>query len=117
MPLLTQRLTSLLLIACLFCSGCVMQNPSRFSHDDQVSKIDNLGGFNSAKDGFELGSHDCLECDALEKTGRSGRRAAKWVLFGTIVVILVLIDIFLLPGYHRGHNCFPCTRGVIIWVG
>lgn len=50
------------------------------------------------------------------KTGRSERRAARWIIFGTIVVFLVVADVFLLPAYHRRSNYFPCTRTVIIWV-
>jgi hypothetical protein len=107
MPSFFHRLTCLVLMLSLFASGCAIEQSAFVGNQHQVvsDQTMNIGH----------GALAFSDSTALEKTGRKERRAWRWAVFATIVVVIVVVDVLLLPAYHRSNNSFPCTRTVYVW--
>lgn len=121
MPALT-RMICLLLVLSTFTTGCAFS--ARPPLSGQAAKTTVISSSDVAPPSALLGkshsltdpSTDCSRCQALQKAGRQEYRTAAWIIFGVIVAIVVIADIFLLPAYHRSHNSFPCCRAVYVVV-
>jgi len=122
------RLVALIMAIVMFSTGCAIQR-AELDYQSQVSRAklasSDAARFQTAmaKDG-PLICHDGELCSQLgdnaliKKVSHGEARAARWVLFGLIVLFIVFIDVLLLPGYHRGRGrrrVFPVTRTVVVW--
>lgn len=120
MPALT-RLICLLLVLTTFMTGCAFSArppfPEQASESTVLSSSD--GGAPQALLATKhslTDESDCPRCQAIQKAGRQEYRTAAWIIFGVIVAIVVIADIFLLPAYHSSNDSFPCCRAVYVVV-
>lgn len=92
-----KQLVSLLLVLCLFTSGC------------------------AATRGHALASAGDGDLETLTVAGadhgpqpighRHAGKAATWVAVGFLLALVVTVDLLILPFTH--HDPFPCCRGVL----
>lgn len=119
MPALS-RLICLLLVLSTFTTGCAFSARPPVSGQDSASLFTSLDEIPPSslegKTHSLTGETDCPRCQAIQKVGRQEYRTAAWIIFGVIVALVVIVDIFLLPAYHRSHNSFPCCRAVYVVV-
>lgn len=98
------RLLCALLALTLLVSGCQLPQRPEGASAEMSLAVDNPDDALSG-DG-----------DGAEDVGRRERRAARIAAVSVVIGVLVIVDVLLLPAYHRRRNCFPCTRRVIVFV-
>ena len=118
MPALS-RLICLLLVLSTFTTGCAFNARPPLSGQDSASLfslLDDSPSSLEAKTHTLTGETDCPRCQAIQKVGRQEYRTAAWIIFGVVVALVVIVDIFLLPAYHSSNDSFPCCRAVYVVV-
>ena len=90
-----QQLVSLLLVLCLFTSGCAATRGPELSSDGDPGT-------------FAVADSD----HGPQPIGhRHAGKAATWVAVGFLLALVVTVDLLILPFTH--NEPFPCCRGVL----